>query len=58
MKSDKTRVNDVTNKKLISKNYNSSYNSVSKKQTTYSIFRSSPHFDISPIQIYRWPTGT
>ena len=55
---EKIFANDVTNKEAILKYINSSYNSISIKQTTQSKNGYKTWKDISPEKTYRWLIGT
>ena len=55
---EKIFANDATDKGLISKYTNSSYNSITKKQTNQSKKGQKTETDISPKKTYRWPIST
>ena len=55
---EKNKVNETSDKGLISKIYKQSYNSMPEKQTTQSKSGVKTKTDFSPKKTYRWLTNT
>ena len=58
LEGEKIIADEVTDKGLISKIYNSSYNSMSEKQTSQSKSGQKTLTDMSPKKTYRWLINT